>query len=219
MKSNIIIGVLLAVLIGLLFFGEKGYEGLKQLQEDKTLADQKIVALRDSMASQNVIVDSLVVVKNELEAKVSDLNAKIVESSKHWNEKLDSLTHLTTTQQIELFNKYTGMPTHDTIVRVESGRIVNANILFVKGEKCEDELGLSKEVMEERRKQIVSLEGIIQAKDKLISLCDGEVKTREQQLASSETIIKEQDKQIKKERRKTKLVSILGTAIIILIAL
>jgi uncharacterized protein (DUF3084 family) len=89
----------------------------------------------------------------------------------------------------------------------------------VKGEKCEEELGLSKEVVDRRGEQVVSLEGIIQAKDKLINLCDGEIKTREQQLASSENIIKQQDKQIKKERRKTKFVSILGTVIIILLAL
>lgn len=219
MKSNIIIGVLLAVLIGLLFFGEKSYNGLKQLQEDKVVAEQKIVALKDSMASQNVIVDSLVVVKNELEIVIDDLNNQIAESSTYWRKKLDSLTYLTTTQQLELFNKYTGIVQQDTLLQVESGRIANANILFVKGEKCEDELVLSESVVEERRKQVISLEGIIQAKDKLISLCDGEVKVREQQLASSENIIKQQDKQIKKERRKTKFVSILGTVIIILLAL
>lgn len=210
---------MLAVLIGLLFFGEKGYEGLKQLQEDKVVAEQKIVALKDSMASQNVIVDSLVVVKNSLEVTISDLNKQIAESSTYWRNKLDSLTYLTTTQQLELFNKYTGVVQQDTLLQVESGRITNANILFVKGEKCEEELGLSKEVVDRRGEQVVSLEGIIQAKDKLISLCDGEVKVREQQLASSENIIKEQDKQIKKERRKTKFVTVLGTAIIILLAL
>ena len=219
MKDKIIIGVLLAVLIGLLFFGESKLESLKQLQADKDIAEKEIVALRKRMASQNAFIDSLQLVKERSDTTINKLNEQIADLNKFYNDKIDSLSTLTFNQQIELFNYYTGNVEQDTLVKVESQRIANANVLFVEGDKCKDELRLSKDVVEEREKQVVSLEGIVKAKDNLIALHDAETKVRMQQLESCEGIIKQQVKQIKKERRKTKFVTILSTGIIILLAL
>lgn len=219
MREKIIIGVLLALLIGLCFYTNKGNEEIARLELNKEIAEKKIAALNGDISAKNVRIDSLLKEKIKSDTIIAGLNEDIDDIRSAYGKRIDSLSHLTATQQVELFNLYTETHVADTNKVVTEGvRIAKANELFVKGEATEKELVVTKNIVEEQWKSILSLEGVIAKQADVITLKQKQLDLRLEQMNDFAAIIKEKDKQIRKEKRK-RLWTTIGSGAVILLLL
>ena len=219
MRDKIIIGVLLALLVGLCFYTDKGNKNIAKLELNKEIAEAKIIALKGAISAKNVKIDLLLAAKEKSDTIIAGLNTEIDGIRAAYGKRIDSLSHLTATQQVALFNLHTETHVSDTNKVVTEGvRIAKANELFVKGEACEKELEKTHEVVREQSKSILYLEGIVAKQADVIALKQEQLNLRLEQMDDFAEILKEKDKQIRKEKRK-RLWTTIGNGVAVLLLL
>lgn len=221
MKNNITIGALLLILAGFLFIYPWGYKEtereLKEVKEWNNASKKRIDSLQKDITYQEASIDSINSELNKSREKVADLKWMLDDTKNHYQKKIDSLEILTPEEQMGVFVQYTDPGHSDSLINVESFRIKRANELFIEGESCAKELSITQTILAERNKEVIDLENLIQRKDNIIELQHKQNLELSNQIVNCESVIKKQHKQIKKERRKTGIVVILGIAAVLLL--